>query len=298
MPLVPGLADHLDQDGDQSVDEGEFFGLAELGPHIDLDLRLGTAGEQPTGLWVKALAPEVAPYAPTPSEGTTDMTFVLPGAKLRLFVRDPAADYREVAKAQLAALDADSNGYLEKEELPENAFAQGGSFDEIDADKNGKLYPDEIAAFAERQQAEQLRQVRASVGGTGDSLFAALDETNDGRLGLREMRFAAERLVRMDRDEDGQVSMAEVPAAISVTFARGPAEANQAQTAAAPVQAMAAAPPPAGPTWFVRMDSNGDGDVSPREFLGSPDQFRDLDADADGFLQLAEATSESGGQEP
>jgi hypothetical protein len=37
------------------------------------------------------------------------------------------------------------------------------------------------------------------------------------------------------------------------------------------------------------MDRNGDGDLSPHEFLGSEEDFRLLDADGDGFISAAEA---------
>jgi hypothetical protein len=38
------------------------------------------------------------------------------------------------------------------------------------------------------------------------------------------------------------------------------------------------------------MDVNGDGDVSRREFLGSEEEFRRLDADGDGLISLFEAS--------
>jgi hypothetical protein len=37
------------------------------------------------------------------------------------------------------------------------------------------------------------------------------------------------------------------------------------------------------------MDRNGDGDVSPREFLGTDEEFRLLDADGDGLISADEA---------
>jgi hypothetical protein len=37
------------------------------------------------------------------------------------------------------------------------------------------------------------------------------------------------------------------------------------------------------------MDRNNDGDVSPREFLGTEEQFRRLDADGDGLISAEEA---------
>jgi hypothetical protein len=47
--------------------------------------------------------------------------------------------------------------------------------------------------------------------------------------------------------------------------------------------------PARGPLWFRKMDRNGDGDVSPREFLGSRDDFRRIDTDGDGLISAEEA---------
>jgi Ca2+-binding EF-hand superfamily protein len=37
------------------------------------------------------------------------------------------------------------------------------------------------------------------------------------------------------------------------------------------------------------MDRNGDGDVSTTEFLGSREQFRRIDTDGDGLIDVGEA---------
>jgi Ca2+-binding EF-hand superfamily protein len=42
--------------------------------------------------------------------------------------------------------------------------------------------------------------------------------------------------------------------------------------------------------WFQKMDRNQDGDISPREFIGSDEDFRKLDADGDGPISATEAT--------
>jgi Ca2+-binding EF-hand superfamily protein len=44
-----------------------------------------------------------------------------------------------------------------------------------------------------------------------------------------------------------------------------------------------------GPEWFRRMDRNQDGDVSPREFLGTPASFQEIDTDQDQLISASEA---------
>jgi hypothetical protein len=44
-----------------------------------------------------------------------------------------------------------------------------------------------------------------------------------------------------------------------------------------------------GPVWFRKMDRNGDGDVSRREFLGTPEEFDKIDTDHDGLISVEEA---------
>src|SRR6185437_4376532 len=41
--------------------------------------------------------------------------------------------------------------------------------------------------------------------------------------------------------------------------------------------------------WFSKMDRNRDGDLSPREFLGTVEDFRKLDTDGDGLISVEEA---------
>ena len=44
-----------------------------------------------------------------------------------------------------------------------------------------------------------------------------------------------------------------------------------------------------GPVWFQRMDRNLDGDVAFEEFVGTPEQFEQLDVNGDTLIDVAEA---------
>ena len=44
-----------------------------------------------------------------------------------------------------------------------------------------------------------------------------------------------------------------------------------------------------GPVWFSKMDRNGDGDVSPAEWLGEKGDFTAIDADQDELISVDEA---------
>ena len=46
-----------------------------------------------------------------------------------------------------------------------------------------------------------------------------------------------------------------------------------------------------GLRWFRSMDRNGDGDVTKKEFLGTAEQFKKIDADKDGLIDPAEAAA-------
>ncbi len=95
--------------------------------------------------------------------------------------------------------------------------------------------------------------------------FSALDENEDQRLSLREF----------DTNGDGSIAASELPRTTAVTIGLG----DYAQRLRPAVDQ---------PAWFTAMDRNFDGDVSPREFLGSRQAFDRLDTDHDQLLSPSE----------
>ena len=92
------------------------------------------------------------------------------------------------------------------------------------------------------------------------------------------------------RTKDGEISADEVPTTISVTFARGNAGNNYGRVVSRTgTRGTVRSAPKDQPEWFTRMDRNGDGDVTLKEFLGEKPDFEKLDTNKDGFIEPAEA---------
>ncbi len=291
VPLVPQLIASLDTNKNGQWDADEAAGLLTLAAHLSLEAHFGKFGEPNQGLKFKSMAAELGDPAKR-VEKKAEITMInLPGLKLEFSSAVPQQqnfNFEMTAKQMMTQLDSDKNGYIEKKELTEQKSGYAPQFDLWDHDSDGKVFEVDLKTFYEKQYAPQLSQVHAYAMAQGNALFGSLDVSGDNRLSLREMRLAGERLKKFDVNNDGIVSLTDVPTAIEISFGRG---FNYGYRANGVVRQMAVpgAQSAAGPAWFTRMDRNGDGDVTPREFLGTPEQFQKLDLDGDGFLTREEA---------
>lgn len=162
----------------------------------------------------------------------------------------------------------------------------------LDRDNDGKLDMKEVKDFVDLQAEGLDCHVVLSFSDSGRGLFSTLDADRDGRLSKRELRALWTRLESRDKDGDGAIAPTEIPRqstlvagfGIAVQFARNPAVAFNPGMQPTP----RAAYPQGVPNWFMRMDTNGDGEVSRREFLGTTEQFREFDADGDGSISPEE----------
>jgi Ca2+-binding EF-hand superfamily protein len=167
----------------------------------------------------------------------------------------------------------------------------------MDLDGDGKLTEKEMLAYLDQMHELRAKVVAGyatlSVVDQGYQLFDLLDTNGDGRLGVREMRQAVSLLARLDRNGDGFLSKDEIPHSYVATFVRGPVDSTplpRFMAMGGPAQpSVPSAAPVRGPLWFRKMDRNQDGDVSRREFVGTDEQFAQIDTDGDGLISVEEA---------
>jgi hypothetical protein len=155
----------------------------------------------------------------------------------------------------------------------------------------------DLAPGSDSRSAAVRSYLRVMVHDECDALFEELDRNADGRLGEREIATCAERLLAQDVNQDGQLENDELPNYLIVAFLRSEPPGERSFYVPASASVAGATPQDArAPSWFVRADFNGDGDVSRREFLGSIEQFSRLDTNLDGFITAAEALEATAGR--
>jgi Ca2+-binding EF-hand superfamily protein len=164
-------------------------------------------------------------------------------------------------------------------------------FPHADRNQDGKLTLAELERFLALIEHGVNCRLTIQLADCGRNLFFHLDQNADGRLDLRELNAAANQIAALGGANGW--TRKQVPHYLQVTLQRGfagdafgplplatPANASRAAVAARSAK---------GPAWFQAMDKNGDGFVSPREFLGPPELFRQLDRNGDGLISVAEA---------
>jgi Ca2+-binding EF-hand superfamily protein len=187
---------------------------------------------------------------------------------------------------------AGAKAYLEKAEGMGSPYFRG-LFDFADRDGDGKLHEKELIAFLDLQNKGSASFATLTLTDYGRGLFELFDANGDGRLGLRELRTAWTRLAPYDREGKGAISRTDIPRRFQLMVSQGntffASRFNNFNPRPNQSVMQTVFGGKAGPLWFRKMDRNGDGDVSPQEFLGSPEDFERIDTDHDGLIDATEA---------
>ncbi len=300
----PGRPDSKLSPGEFAIEAGAFAGadrgdgkldaedvrryLAEAPRDATLDVALGADPSGRPSARVRATEGEGPPQGIAVRQ-IADAVVQVELGPIRLDIRavdDPGAagSAGKNLVAQVEAADVNQDGYLEASEVPQvngQPSPLAALFQALDRDGDGKVYPREALEFAAIRSAWARDRLTLTGSDEGRSLFGLLDLDRDRRIGAREVLDTSARLSACDRDGDRRIAPEEVPHHIQITLSRGE------PTTSAPgglVIVGAARSSQDGPGWFRRMDTNGDGDVSRREFLGPREQFDRLDRDRDGLI--------------
>tara|TARA_R110002049_G_scaffold50370_3_gene143031 strand:- start:56863 stop:58656 length:1794 start_codon:yes stop_codon:yes gene_type:complete len=122
-------------------------------------------------------------------------------------------------------------------------------------------------------------QVRARSFEQPDLLFAWLDRDQNQVLSAREIAYATDRL-RASFNNRSEIQRADLPVTYTLKLVRG----DPAQDTLNFQQMPSSGTLETIPRWATEMDINGDREISKVEFIGTIEQFDELDANADGFL--------------
>jgi Ca2+-binding EF-hand superfamily protein len=295
LGLSEAVFARLDIDHNGKLDVSEVARFANRSADLELSFWI-SSGDRSV---LKVLAPNgrKSPLADAVKTG--------PGGELLLHTRDTRLCFTEPredtgmrvnfnnSKAQIEnqfrRADRNKDGYLSEDEARSTFF--GPVFERIDRNKDGKISLDEINDYVDRMnrltQSANRSCVVVRVQDQGQGLFNLMDRDSKGELGLRDLRSAVNLLAEYDRNGDGFLETSEIPRSYRLESRLGRPTGfvlrgmgNRSPTRRQPTQ---------GPLWFRKMDRNGDGDVSRKEFLGSDEDFRRLDTDGDGLISLEEA---------
>ena len=271
----------LDQDGNGVLDTTELTAWLRQPPDLELAISCDSSHGR-----LSLRSPAVHPVE---KDGTVLAT--LPGSRFRFEPpqrthekewEEAAGHIREVFK-----FHAKEKLFVERKQLedfpPLQAF-----FDFADRNADGKVDANEVETALKVLAPTARCRVEVAFEDQGNGVFELLDRNGDGRLSPRELAEAV-AVLKPFAGPDGNIRPKDILRRFQVRCTSEPIPIGVLLNRTVIVQ-LSEIPPPANvPAWFTKMDRNGDGDVSLREFVGPIELFRKLDKNGDGLISPEEA---------
>lgn len=287
VALPESIAAALDRDGDGRLSQAELTRFADRAADVELSAALGqvTAAQRRTNRQRVKVEP-----------GWRVRQKLLRGYDLSLgdVEIDLTLDNRNPEQADLysfTVVDRDDNEYVDLQEAQASQIG-ADAFAAMDTDGDKKVFEGEFNSFLTEQTGAAAVRLQMQVFDRGQDLFSLLDIDVNGILSPRELSTAADIIAVVDENGDGVLNGSEIPQRLMIELVRGadppPDEARltTGHIAISTDEALST-----GPLWFRKMDRNNDADLSPREFVGTPDKFRQIDADGNGLIDAEEAAA-------
>ena len=288
LGVTSSIFEQLDIDDDEELDNIDMEMLAEVDPHLSINVELAANDSRAAAtVELKAMrlpSDDIESIVQQPNR----ITLNLAKSSIDIFAKDLIgyAAYDQQAMNFLQQGDGDKNGYLDEDEFGGVAqFFNGVEFAVADLDENVQVTEEELTTLLEQRNIVSRNQVSVRADDQDDALFPSIDLNSDGRIDSREMAAVEESLLSLDGNGDGEVDLHELQGSMLVGVVRGGNRGTilNGDTTFQVPQA-ASQPSESTPPWFIAMDRNRDQGISWREFLGTRQQFDELDADRDGFL--------------
>lgn len=289
-PLDKTAFDRLDANRDDKLSAAELAEWSKLPPDLDLIAPLEPTGPKDIRILPEADGKPNRLTALLPPSRDGALRIPLDEKQLELVRHSLTAKLNQELLKQFDAL-AGTSGVLEEKKIYQPPFTFVALLRLADRNNDNRLSRKELTDYLQVQEKFLFRTSYLTVVDRGSSLFEFLDADHDRRLSPRELRTAWQRLSVWDHDKTGRINRRQVPRQFQFVLSYGQSRAGlpDPQPGAPRDEMSLFRDRSRGPLWFRKMDRNGDGDVSEKEFLGSGEQFRRIDTDGDGLIDVFEA---------
>lgn len=288
-PFSEEVFRQLDKNGNGEDSVTELAAWGQTPADLEVEMTFGAKQEQCSIKLVPTKDGKSWPLAGGfKSVGNGDAIFTIGNQTVQLSVNSPRGIYNQNVRGAPFVFADNGKGYLTEKDIPGPQFqALRVLFDVIDRDADGKMTRAEFDAFFSLQQSFTSLPLTLFHSTQTPSLFQVIDTNGDGRLSMREVRTAFERLIALEPDGKDYVTRAALAPQGTLRFGRSAETLNFNPVTVYSQPAIRQQS--RGPLWFRKFDRNGDGELSRNEFPGTREEFDRIDANHDGYISVDEA---------